>query len=370
MKILLMGFTKIKYMPYMNFYLENIDTTSNDVHLLYWNRDLKQEDTSFLTGVTLHEFLCKQEDDVAKTSKIGSFIKFRKYAKKVLKKQRFDFVIVLHSLPGVLICDTLCRKYKNKYILDYRDSTYEGVGLFKRVIGDLVRGSSATFVSSDAFRRFLPMKCENKIFASHNLLLDSLAHRHEKAEHGTKSDRIRVAFWGFIRHEEINRELIKKFSADQRFELHYYGREQQVALNLKRYAREIDAENVFFHGEYKPQDRYEFVRHTDIIHNIYKDANMMLAMGNKYYDAAIFYIPIASMRGSFMAGSAEKAGIGFGVDPYDDDFCDRLYKAYHQLDRNTFAEKCDKELERVIEEYRFGAAKIKKLTGAKGKRNK
>ena len=40
MKVLIMGFGKIKFMPYLNIYLENIDREKNDVHLLYWNRDL------------------------------------------------------------------------------------------------------------------------------------------------------------------------------------------------------------------------------------------------------------------------------------------------------------------------------------------
>ena len=362
MKILIVGFTKIKYMPYMNFYLEDIDTTTNDVHLLYWNRDLNEETTDFLADVTLHEFRCKQEDDVSKLSKIGSFIKFRKYAKKLLKREQFDFVIILHSLPGVLICNTLAKRFKNKYIFDYRDSTYEGFAPFKRIIAKLVKNSAATFVSSDAFRRFLPTECEDKIFTSHNMLMDSLSHRDEKEKFGVSSDKIRIAFWGFIRHEEINRELIKKISADNRFELHYYGREQQVALNLKHYAKEINAENVFFHGEYKPRDRYEFVRSTDIIHNVYKDDNMMLAMGNKYYDAAIFYIPIMSMTGSFMAETAAKANIGFDADPYDDDFTDKLFSAYCGIDREAFNQNCDKELERVLLEYKSGSELIKRLT--------
>ena len=48
MKILIVGFAKIKYMPYLNVYLENIDRVKNDVHLVYWNRDMKQEDTELL----------------------------------------------------------------------------------------------------------------------------------------------------------------------------------------------------------------------------------------------------------------------------------------------------------------------------------
>ena len=84
MKILIMGFSKIKYMPYINFYLENINADENDVHLLYWNRDLKAEDVSALTNIELHEFCCFQSDDVSKLSKIGSFIKYRKFALKIL----------------------------------------------------------------------------------------------------------------------------------------------------------------------------------------------------------------------------------------------------------------------------------------------
>ena len=56
MKILIIGFAKIKYMPYINFYLDNIDREKNDVHIIYWNRDLQEENLDSLKGITLHEF--------------------------------------------------------------------------------------------------------------------------------------------------------------------------------------------------------------------------------------------------------------------------------------------------------------------------
>lgn len=351
MKILIMGFSKIKYMPYINFYLENINADENDVHLLYWNRDLKAEDVSALTNIELHEFCCFQSDDVSKLSKIGSFIKYRKFALKILNREQFDLIIVLHSLTGVLISDKLKKKYSGKYIFDYRDSTYEIFAPFKRNIGNLVKHSYATFVSSDAFRRFLPGNLSDKIYTSHNLLTDSLNHRYEKEKYGVPSDKIRIAFWGFIRHEEINREIIKKLSGDNRFELHYYGREQRIALNLMEYAAQIGAENVFFHGEYKPEDRYTFVRNTDLIHNIYKDNNMMLAMGNKYYDGLIFYIPQLCMKGSFMGENCSEKGIGLECDPYDSDFKEKIYMFFNALNYTKFRNRCDEELTRVVNEY-------------------
>ena len=361
MKILIIGFAKIKYMPYLNFYLDNIDREKNDVHIIYWNRDLKEENLDFLQGITLHEFKNYQEDDVAKISKITGFKKFRKFAKDTIKKENFDFVFILHSLPGVLIYDVLKKRFKNKYIFDYRDSTYEGFSPYKKIIGGLVENSYCTFVSSDAFRVFLPEKHKEKIFTSHNVLVDSLNHRDDKEKDGVSSEKIRIAFWGFIRHEEINLEIIRKISEDDRFELHYYGREQKIAHNLKKYVTDNEIKNVFFHGEYKPEDRYEFVKSTDIIHNIYKDANMMLAMGNKYYDGAIFRIPQICMEGSFMGESAVKNGIGFECDPYKESFTEDIYKYYISNEKENFNYRCDTEVNRFMTEYDMGCKTIKNI---------
>lgn len=350
-KILFLGFTKIKYMPYMNFYLDKIDKADHEVYILYWNRDLQSEDLTKYQGCTFYEFKCYQEDDVSKFSKIKSFTKYRKFAKKLLINENFDFLFVLHSLTGVMVADVLKKRYRDKYIFDYRDSTYEGFAPFKKIVGDLVKSSRCTFVSSDGFRKFLPDSESRKIFTSHNLLVDSLNYRDEKKLYGFPFDKIRIAFWGFIRHEKINREMIRKIAKDNRFELHYYGREQQIAQNLKAYAKDLCAENVFFHGEYKPEDRYEFVRNTDLIHNIYNDGNTMLAMGNKYYDGIIFYIPQLCFEGSFMAQKAEKAGVGLSCNPYDTDFTEKVYKYFQETDRSEFAFCCDSELQTILNEY-------------------
>lgn len=347
MNILIIGFAKIKYMPYLNLYLENIDREKNNVHLVYWNRDLKPEDTSKLQNITKHEFWCYQEDDVSKISKISSFIKFRKFVNSVLKDE-FDFVVVLHSLPGVLLYKELITKYKNRFIFDYRDFTYENFGVYKSIIHSLVEKSYKTFVSSDAFRRILPEKKAKKILTSHNMILSEVSYKSE--ENSEKSEKIRIGFWGFIREEKVNVEIIRKIGNDSRFELHYYGREQNVAKKLKEYVRENAYENIFFHGEYKPEERYDFAKKTDIIHNVYAEDSMMSAMSNKYYDGAIFKIPQILMTNSFMAKNAEKSGIGFAVNPFSDSFSDDIYDYCAKFDRNIFIKNCEAEIKKVTEE--------------------
>lgn len=351
MKILILGFTKIKYMPYLNFYIDNIDLIRNEVHLLYWNRDLKNETTDHLSNLILHEYRCFQRDDTLKLKKINSFINYRYFAINLLKENQYDVIIFLHSLPGILISDILIAHYKYKYIFDYRDSTFERFTLFKQIIGRLVKYSKLTFVSSDAFRKYLPKSEENKIYTTHNLLVDSLTHIKDKDNFGISSSKVRIGFWGFIRDEKINRQIIQKIGKDNRFELHFYGREQRIVKNLKIYSAEINAENVFFHGEYKPSDRYQFILKTDLIHNIYNDKNMMLALGNKYYDGIIFRIPQICFTESYMGKLVTKLSIGLECDPYQEDFTDLIYDYYMNLKEKEFKSNCEHELERINSEY-------------------
>ena len=78
--------------------------------------------------------------------------------------------------------------------------------------------------------------------------------------------------------------------------------------------------NIFFHGEYNPEDRYEFVKNTDILDNIYLNPNTLLAMGNKYYDGIIFRIPQVGFKEAFMTKMSTSKGVGVALDPWDDGF--------------------------------------------------
>lgn len=361
MKILIMSFGKPKFMPYLNFYIDNIDREKHDVHLLYWNRNLEAEDVSGLENITLHEFSFFQQDDVAKLSKTESFAKYRAFALSLLKKEKFDFIFILHSLTGVVVWDYICRNYKNKYVFDYRDFTFEDFLPFKTVVASLVRNSYVTFVSSDAFRIYLPQEENKKIRTIHNLDSGLLINKNIDKEKFDSSDKIKIGFWGFIRDEKINSKIIEKIGADNRFQLHYYGREQQIAENLKKLVSEKDFSNIYFHGEYKPEEKYEFMKNIDIVHNIYDDKGAMLALGNKFYDAIAFKIPQVCMKGSFMGCLSQKEGVGFTCNPYSETFTDDLYEGFKKFKGADFENNCEKLFARFNEENKKNIDYIIKL---------
>ncbi|MGL5647871.1 MAG: hypothetical protein ACRDDY_08465 [Clostridium sp.] len=359
MKILLIGFTKLAYMPYMRFYLDQINNLENEVHLLYWNRDEKDE-IKLPYDITLHEFKLYQEDEVAKVKKIKSFLKYRENAKKILLNQKFDLIIVMHTIPGVILYDILKNKYKYKYILDYRDITFENIGIYKNVINKLVKNSIATFVSSEGFKRNLPNV--KKIYTSHNILLDSLNKKKIRDFKAEKRKIIRIRYWGFIRQQNINKLIIDRLANDIRFELHYHGREQTTANVLKKYCEENNIKNVYFHGKYNPENRYDFAKKTDLIHNIYEnDRNTKLAMANKFYDGITLNIPQICNSESYMGKQIEENEIGLAYSPVNKDFADVIYNYYNSLKWEEFDLNCNKKLNEILIEYKNGVRLINRI---------
>ncbi len=358
MKIAILGFTKISYMPYLHFYLEQLTPEKNEVHLLYWRRDEK-EDSPVPDGVVGHYLDLPMEDSLPLSKKLPKLLKYRSFALKTLKKINPDFIIVLHSTTGITVHDYLTGKYRGRYIFDYRDVTYESIGIYKAMVSSLVKRSALTFTSSDGFRKYLPQGAN--VLTSHNLTRDVLSLR-EGARKKQPAERVRVAFWGLLRHRKINEVIMKALAEDGRFELHYYGRAQGGMAELMSDACE-KYDCVYYHGEYKPNERAQFAVSTDLLHNLYdsSDKTAPIAMGNKYYDGAIFYIPELCTEGSFMAEAAERAGIGMGFDPYAPDFAERVFEFYTGIDSERFESACDAELLRILGEVEAGEKRIKEV---------
>ena len=349
MKILFLGFAKIKIMPYINFYLDSFKEKNHDINIVYWNRDLKEEQL-FSEDYTYYEFKTFQNDNVNKIKKILPFFKYRKFVKQILKKQEFDRIVVLTTFPGIMLFDILFKKYRNKYIFDFRDSTLERFYPFKKLVDKLIKNSYATFTRSNGFRKFF-LDMPN-IYTSHNLLSDSLNYREIRRKDTLLHEPIRISFWGLLRDFDLNYQIINRLGNDKRFELNYYGRMQNK--EIINYCEEKKFDNVFFHGEYVPEDRYKFASTADIIHNIYNDENMMLAVGNKMYDGPIFYIPQLCFKGTYMGEIVNRFGVGYECDPYEKDFAEQIINYYKTINPLTFYENCDVFLNEILKEYRSG----------------
>lgn len=353
-----MGFAKIKYMPYLRLYLDNIDSEKNEVHLLYWDRDISK-DTEIDLPVKKHLFSEVMDDEIPRYKKVSAFLRYAKTAKSLIEKEKFDFIVVLTSIPAVLIADVLLKSYKEKYIFDYRDFTYENFPVYKYTIGKLVKNSFFTVYTSEKHLKYLPKS--EKLIVVRNFVTDFQLYRNAKNEIHKKTDEpVKISYWGILRDEAFNKKIIDRFAKDKRFIVNFYGKKQRTVANLEKYCSEKQIENIKFFGEYEEKDKYDFIKNTDILYNLYNITGTEgMAMGNKFFDGVMFYIPQICTRGSFMGENAEKYGVGKAIEPDSPNFCDDIYTYYNSIDKNTFINSCDKLTEQIMNEYNSVAEKIK-----------
>lgn len=357
MKILLLGFGKIAYMPYMHLYLDNIENA--DFDLIYWDRDGKKDDLIPSKIKHTYKYEAFIEEQLPFKKKLKYFYGYRKFAKQILKKNKYDRIIVLHTTPGLTLMDYLILHYKNKYLLDFRDVSYEYISFYRKLVGILSNNASKTFVSSDAFRKYLPKK--SKIYTVHNFLNDSINYK-GIGKLNTNLKKIKISYWGLIRQVEINKKIMDALGNDKRFELHYYGRMQQDGRDMEKYAVAKNYKNIYFHGSYMPEERYEFAKNTDIIHNIY-DVNPVTgnAMGNKYYDSIIFKIPQLCTKDSYMGKRATSEGVGLELSLDEGNIANSIWEYYNNLDKNKYNKACELALKKVLEEQAIIKSEITKF---------
>ena len=361
MKVLILGFTKLKYMPYMHFYLEQIDNGSNEIHILYWDRD-SEPDAERKQNIQYYPYKKCMSDAIPLAKKIFPILEYGKFARRTIHKINPDFLIILHSTTAFTIKGLLSGKYKNKYIFDFRDLTYEKYGFYKKAVKTIVENSCVTFTSSDGFRFALP-ECD-KVITSHNILNNALELHVNMPAKKKNKEKLRVAFWGLLRGYEINKKIISTLCEDGRFFVNYYGRAQGKMQDLmdemsKKYA------NFQFHGVYKRLDTLEFALHTDLLLNIYKSGGTeQHAMGNKYYDGIVYKIPQLCSENTFMGERCENRGVGLACNPYDEDFAQKVVDYYNSLDFEVFDGNCTKELMLVLDQVRIGKNIIKKIVSA------
>lgn len=358
MKIALVDMANLKYMPYVKSYLNVIDCSKAEVHIIHWKREAS--DTTVLDPcIHIHSYEKYIDYSWGWKNKTIEIIKYGRYLRKKIKEISPDFLIVHYQTTAILIYDLLKGKYRNRFILDYRDITYEKKKLFRKAVACIINYSACTFISSEGFRKFLPES--GKIHISHNadlnLKYDTLSLK-EKLFH--KNYPLRIAFWGKIREDKTNLSFIDAVSKSSDFELHYYGK---MCEDMRRIIEESD--NVFYHGPYTAADRIEFAQNTDLLLNAFDedDKNMPYAISNKFYDGLFFFIPQICTHNSIMGEKCDQFGIGTKVNIEDPGFLEKVLYYYRNLDAEVFIQNCEHAKTLIMKEINEFAITVDRTLG-------
>ena len=290
MKVLLVGNNDLFLLPFAKFYIELFEQNSIEFKFIYWERsgneitDVDERYIPFTQNLNTYG---------SRFLKIKGYIKFRKFANSLIGSKEYDSVVFLNT-QTIIIC-TLFKKYKKiNYIYDYRDESFEKFLLYRKIVEARIEKSKLTVMSSPGFiNLFSNNLLKNNIAIRHNNKFDKIFHFSKD-----KSDKIRVCFWGMVRHVEYLFEIIKLFDPFT-FEFSFFG--EGYVDKLKQLCDEKGINNVKFYGKYNPKNLKVFADKTDILLNCYPNESIQKeALTCKMYEGICFNIPQIVTKNSFM----------------------------------------------------------------------
>lgn len=325
MKIAVIGFNAMIRMPYMRYYKQLLEAHDLVADYYCWDRteDGKTLRKDNVIGIKIK---CGE----GKFAKIFAMLKWRKKILQILKREKYDKVIVLTTLPGVLLRQYLLKNYKGKYILDVRDFTYDNIKAYQKVVKELCDNSVITFISSPGFRQFL---LSDNLMQIHNIDV-------QRADYGAPDLSKNILTLGYIGMIGYYRSCIRLMNdlSNSRYKLYFAGIYRDNFL--QQYADDNKFNNVQFDGKFDSKDKCEIYRNIDIVNCYYGitgELHKEYPLPNRLYDAVYCKRPIFAKTGTVLTDIIKKYDIGVVVDE-SDDIKKALDDYVDKFDRSKFCE--------------------------------
>ena len=337
MKVAVIAFANLRVTPYLNIYLDILKEQKANVDIIFWDRHSVDEEVIGCRNYIYHRYL---PDGTNKARKLAEMKMYTHYVKKILKCNKYDYVIVLTSLLGIMLRGYLIKHMRGRYIFDIRDHSYEHMSWYYGQMKKLMLNSSLNVVSSEGFNEFLPIK--NSVLC-HNCSFDSLSDYKLNIK---KEGRIIIAFVGSVRYASAYKKFILKIKNNPKINFEFYGSgEDEDELN--KYCVENDILNVVFHGAYSPKEKASIIEKVDVLFNVYgTDIHVKYALSNKYYEALYYKTPIIVNRGTAMDNCT-----GILSYKYDESFTAEDFIAwYENINCEEFNRVCDEKLQKILED--------------------
>ena len=346
MKIAVIGFNTMIRMPYMRYYKRLLEAHGVVADYYCWDRT-ENGKTLRQDNVIDIKIRCGE----GKIVKIFAMLKWRKKILQNLKREKYDKIIVLTTLPGVLLKKYLLKNYKGKYILDVRDFTYDNIRAYQNAVKELCDNSVKTFISSPGFRQFL---LSDNLMQIHNIDV-------ERADYDApdlSKNILTLGYIGQIAFEQTCIDLLNRMKGSKYF-LYFAGIYKND--NLREYCLCNNIENVKFDQRFVSADKQKIYQKIDFV-NCYPLAQY--ALPNRLYDAVYCKRPIFAKTGTVLTDIIKKYDIGVVVDG-SDDIKKALDDYVDKFDRSKFCEGVEMCIADIEKEQREAERAILRLAEMK-----
>ena len=349
MKIGIVLPSNIWFCPYISIYTKILDEYKISYDLISWNRDGRDPQIGFQYN---------QTDTASKNklAKIVSYIKYTKFVKKIVNKNKYDKLIVSGSQISVFLSSFLKEKYHRKYILDYRDLSIEQKPIIRTIFNRVLANSYFNAISSPGFKKCLSGKYEYTI--SHNFDI-SLVNNAVKYNNiiPFKSSPINILTIGGIRNYESNVQVIKSLANKDGMNMAFIGK-GIAASRLEKYSKENKIVNIKFKGYYEKVQESSYVKDSSFINIFYpKITSHSTIMSNRFYLALIHKKPMIVTSNSTQGDYVEKYNLGLSVDNCEN-LKEKLINYITTEEIEPFNERCNNLLKEFVKDYELFKAKV------------
>ncbi|WP_143565195.1 MULTISPECIES: glycosyltransferase family 4 protein [unclassified Sporosarcina] len=341
-------------MSLISLYTAELEKQGIDYDIIYVDKYGEIEKTN-AKNVFRYEVEIKR--GYSKFKKIKSYLKFKKYATLILKKNNYDRIIVWRSETALLFSSYLIKSMKRKYIINIRDYCKEKNPLIYFIMYLLINRSLFSTISSEGFKTFLPKQKYELIHSFNESVLSKSIPRNTFRKLG---EPIRVCFLGYVRFFENDKKLLKALANDNRFIIQFFG---EGSKYLEEFATKENINNVEFIPRFNLEETSKLLEKADVINNLYgfNDIALDTAVSIKYYYSLFLHIPILVYKGTYMEKLIDKSTTGYAVNEDLDNLADKFYKWYHNLNFEDFSNACNREMKEV-KECNKSFQKLLKLT--------
>lgn len=338
MKVCIIGQADKQYLPYVNRYTEFFKRHNIPYDIIYWQQEehapLSESNEFYFTKPLKGDFF----------EKWSGYLQYRKYVLSILEKGNYDRIISLTTLPCFLLRKYLLENYKNRYLLDIRDYTFEKYKYYRDWVHRLVANSFITTISSKGFLDFLPKS--DKIIMNHNV------HFWEEEKNAAinlkERQVINLCFLGKVRYFDENCLLLDQMKNTFRYQLWYIGK-PVPDCDIPEYCKQHNINNVSFIEKYTDEQKPILYENIDIINSIYDkdDIKAAMALPHRLYEACIFKKPILSSKQTYLGELIAEYGLGLVVDIEKDDVLSLLNEYVNTFNPAQFTKNCNRFLNEV-----------------------
>ena len=333
--------------PHLKIYTNILDEKCVPYDVISWDRGGSFEKSEFT-------YTAHSDVNQSSISRLWSYMKFALFIKQLIKKYKYEKLIVISPQVALFMPFFLKRRYKKRYIFDYRDLSIEQKAPFKPFLRMVLENSYVNVISSPGFKEYLPKGYDYVL--SHNFNIKTVNAALEASPEPLPAGDIKLLTIGAIRFD-ANYDVIDSLGNAEGVRLNFVGKGDAAPV-FEKYATDKGYTNIAFKGLYKKEEEGDIIKQNTMINIFYPNwPSHITALSNRFYNSLVFKRPMLVTKGGTQGFYVEKYGVGLAVEDCGG-LATKMKDYLTNLDFSDYIMRCNNLLKEFEKDYQVFAAVV------------